>query len=360
MNSNPSSLKIKRYDLSDDKSLKAFSAADELILECSSELSSEDKSLGIYNDRFGYLSCHLAELNPLTVYTKKSQLNAITSNCKTNGLDFENYCDPLSPLANKVDLALLKVPKSLALFELHLQHISENSAKNVQVVIGFMTRHFSPKMIEIAGKYFETVEQSRAIKKARTAALSGKKKIEKVNLLDSLEFNNDIYQQYWGIFSAKHIDYATQYFLKHLKVDSEDQNILDLASGNGVIAKEILKKLPQSTFHLVDDSYLAVESAKLNISGENVHHYFENSLSNFKKHAFDLIVSNPPFHFEHEINIQIPIQLFKECFRCLKPGGSLQIVANNHLNYSNQLKTIFPKVEIIAQNENFVVIKCVK
>ncbi len=360
MNSNSSNLKIKRYDLSEDKSLKAFSAADELILKRFSELSSKDKPLVIYNDRFGYLTCHLADLKTSTVYTNKSQLSAITSNCKANGINFENYCDPLSPLAYKVDFTLLKAPKSLALFELYLQHISENSTTKVQVVIGFMTRHFSPKMIEIAEKYFENVEQSRAVKKARTATLTGKKKIEKASLIDSLEFKNYNYQQYWGVFSAKHIDYATQYFLKHLQVDPKDQNILDLASGNGVIAKEISKKLPQSTFHLVDDSYLAVESAKLNMNGENVQHYFENNLSNFDKNSFDLIVSNPPFHFEHEINIQIPIHLFKECFRCLKPGGNLQIVANNHLNYSSQLKNIFPKVETVAQNENFVVIKCEK
>ncbi len=353
-------MKIKRYDLSDDKSLKAFSAADELILERFSEMNSKDKPLAIYNDRFGYLTCHLADLATSTVYTNKSQLNAITSNCKANGLNFENYFNPLSPLQKKVDLVLLKVPKSLALFELHLQHISENSTKKVQVVIGFMTRYFSPKMIEIAEKYFEIVKQSRAIKKARTATLTGKKKIKKASLIDSLEFNNDTYQQYWGVFSAKRIDYATQYFLKHLKVDSKNQTILDLASGNGVIAKEISKKLPQSTFHLVDDSYLAVESAKLNVRGENVHHYFGNNLSNFEEHCFDLIVSNPPFHFEHEINIQIPIQLFKECFRCLKHGGTLQIVANNHLNYTNHLKTIFPRVETVAQNENFVVITCEK
>jgi 16S rRNA G1207 methylase RsmC len=353
-------LKINRFDLSEDKSLQAFSAADELILDRFSELNSKAQSLVIYNDRFGYLTCHLAELATSTVYTNKSQINAIASNCKVNGLVFENYCNPLSSLAKKADLALLKVPKSLALFELHLQHISQNSSKNVQVVIGFMTRHFSPKMIEIAEKYFENVEQSRAVKKARTATLTGKKKVEKVSLMDSLEFNGETYQQYWGVFSAKHIDYATQYLLKHLKVDSNNQDILDLASGNGVIAKEISKKLPSSNFHLVDNSYLAVESAKLNMSAENVQHYFENNLSNFEKHSFDLIVSNPPFHFEHEINIQIPIQLFKECFRCLKPGGNLQIVANNHLNYSNQMKTIFPKVETVAQNENFVVIKCEK
>lgn len=360
MNSNSNFLNIKRYDLSEDKSLKAYSAADELLLHRYTELNSERHSIGIYNDRFGYISCHLNDYKPTTVFTNKSQLNAIESNYKANGLKFGHTCDPLSPLENSIDLALLKVPKSLALFELYLKHIAQNSTEKVQVVIGFMTRHFSPKMIELAEKYFENVEQSRAVKKARTTTLSGKKVLKEVKIIDFLEYNNSIYNQYWGVFSAKHIDYATQYFIEHVEVKNEDKIILDLASGNGVIANELLKKLPHSTFHLMDDSYLAVESAKLNVTGESVHHHFENNLSTFEDNSFDLIVTNPPFHFEHEINIQIPIQLFRECYRCLTPDGNIQIVANNHLNYSSQLKTIFPTVETVAQNDNFVVIRCEK
>jgi 23S rRNA (guanine1835-N2)-methyltransferase len=83
--------------------------------------------------------------------------------------------------------------------------------------VGYMTKYFSPKMIEIAEKYFSTVEQSRAVKKARVATLSGKRILEKAEMIDFLAYNNRTYRQYWGVFSAKHIDYATQYFLKHIK-----------------------------------------------------------------------------------------------------------------------------------------------
>ncbi len=76
--------------------------------------------------------------------------------------------------------------------------------------------------------------------------------------------------------------------------------------------------------------------------------------------TFDVIVTNPPFHFEHEINIQVPLTLFRECHRCLKTEGSLQIVANKHLNYLTHLKTNFTSVEAIAEDKKFVVYKCVK
>lgn len=351
---------LKRHDLSIDQSLKPYSAADEYLLESFKNSSIRPKSLAIYHDRFGFLSCHLNAFRPITIFTNKSQLKAVELNTEANHLPFPQISDPISPLESKIDFAVIKVPKSLALFQLYLEHVAHNSTSEVTVVIAFMTRHFSTQILQIAEQYFETVEQSRAVKKARTVTLSQKKQVEKRGIIDVLEYNHEMYQQYWGVFSAKHIDYATQYFLEHMELKSTDNAILDLASGNGIIGKEILKRLPKAEIHLMDDSYLAVESAKLNVHGKNVQHHFNNDLSDFNGTTFDLIVTNPPFHFEYEINIKIPIQLFNECYRCLKVGGNLQVVANKHLNYLTHLKLIFSSVQVLAQNDNFVIYKCSK
>ena len=351
---------INRYDSSNDKSLRAHSAADEYLLRGFKELNTIPTSIAIYNDRFGFLSCHLHEYQPSIILIKKSQQKAIDLNHRKNNLPEAHYASPLSSLKTKTQLALLKAPKSLALFELYLQHIVQNSTEEPTVLVAFMTRHFSPNLIKIAEKYFEVVVQSKAVKKARLATLTIKKEVDRAPLIDHITFKDHVYKQYWGVFSAKHIDYATQYFLEHLEVEPTDQCILDLGSGNGVIAKEISNKLPEAQIHLLDDAILAVESAKLNIEGANIHHHFENDLSSFGEATFDLIVSNPPFHFEYEISIQIPIQLFRECHRCLKINGNLQIVANKHLNYLTHLKAIFSNVNILSQNEKFVIYKCVK
>lgn len=360
MNLDFQKFKVLRFDLSEDKSLKAFSAADEILLKQLEINNMESSSIAIYNDRFGFLSCHLNDFYPLVVYTNKSQINAIELNLESNNLSAVKFHSPTSSLQKKIDFAVLKIPKSLALFELFLQHIINNSTSKIQVEASFMTRHFSPKIIEICNKYFEKVEQSKAVKKARAIHLSEPKKITTSKLIDNIKYNNKNYKQYWGVFSAKHIDYATQYFLENIEVKETDCTILDLASGNGVIAKEIYNKHQQSTYHLLDDSILAVESAKLNLNGDAIHHHFNNNLNAFQDSTFDLIVSNPPFHFEHEINIQIPIKLFKECYRCLKKGGNFQLVANNHLNYSTHLNTIFSKVTVVSQNDNFTILKCTK
>lgn len=352
--------KIDRYDLSEDRSLRAWSAADEYLLDAFNKKEKKPQHLAIYNDRFGFLGCHLHPFSPTLISTHKSQEKAIEANFKANRIPLVDFKNPLSELDNNMDLALIKTPKSLGLFKLFLEQITHNSTSDVTVICAFMTRHFTPKLLEIAEEYFEEVEQSRAVKKARLLILSKKKKTIERKIINSLNYNNHEYQQYLGVFSAEHIDYATQFFLNHIDIKNTDLRILDLASGNGIIGNEIFKQLPNSEIHLMDDSYLAVLSAQLNLKGQNIHHHFNNDLSIFDNDTFDLIVTNPPFHFEYEINIQIPIKLFKEAFRCLKKDGNLQIVSNKHLNYQVHLKPLFSSVEIIAEDKKFVIYKCIK
>lgn len=353
-------LNIQRHDCSDDNSLRPWSAADEYLLQSFNSSETQPDQLGLYNDRFGFLACQLHAVNPTIILTHKSQEKAIELNLKANKLSELTFNDPTTKLENKLDTVLMKIPKSLGLFQLFLDHISQNSTKNIVVSCAFMTRHFSPKMIEIAQEYFEKVEQSRAVKKARVLTLTKKKKVVKKDLTTSLEYNKTTYKQYLGVFSADHIDYATQFFLEHLDVNDSDETILDLASGNGIIAQEIYNKNKTAEIHLMDDFCLAVASAELNIKGENINHHYNNELTHFEDEKFDLIVTNPPFHFEHEVNIQIPIRLFKDCHRILKKGGSLQIVASQHLNYKTHLTPVYSIVEIIAENTKFIIYKCTK
>lgn len=351
---------IKRLDLSTNKSLRAFSAADEMLLDWVSETNNNLEQLAIYHDRFGFLTAHLMQHNPITITTQKSQKHTISSNFEYHKLPAPRFESLLTPLSKAAELAIMKLPKSLDLFELMLWHVSNQSQKELTVVCGFMTRHFSKGMIEIAEKYFGTVTQSRAAKKARLLIMEDPKPTPSFSPFTKITYNDFEYQQYKGVFSGNHIDYATQFLLTHINVDHTPTRILDLASGNGVIAKELSKKWPSANYHLVDDSELAVASAQLNFSGDNVTHLCENQLTDFENNYFDLIVSNPPFHFEHDININVPITLFSQAYDKLKDGGELQLVANTHLNYATHLVKLFKKVNEVAKNDKYVVYSCVK
>ena len=280
----------------------------------------------------------------------------IISNNSTSKIPTNNS---IGKLKDSYELALIKIPKSLDLFKLQLSQLHAALSENGQVVCGFMTKYFSKQYLTIAAEFFEDCWQSKAWKKSRILILKGKKEVEQKSLINEIPFSETkLFKQHFGVFSAKNIDHATQFFIENMDVRLNHNKILDLASGNGVLGYAALQEKPNSEIHLLDDSLLAVESSKMNIEGEKIHFHYNDGLADFEDQSFDLIISNPPFHFEHETNIEVALDLFKEVKRCLKKGGSFQMVTSNHLNSKTHLYKLFHKVNIVAKDNKFVVYNC--
>lgn len=294
----------------------------------------------------------------------KSQELAIQKNWSLNRLVHEDLKTiyPLDSLDKSCDIAIIKIPKSTDLFELYINQLMQALHNGSVVICGFMTRNFSNNALQTAQKYFEEVEQTKARKKARLMILKSPKTQITQNLIHEIKTDKAaILKQYYGVFSASRIDFATQFLLNHLTIDSNENKILDLGCGNGILAYVAHQQNPKAEIHLIDDHYLAIESAKLNLgSSNNIHYHFSDNLNLFSDNYFDLVISNPPFHFEYENNIEITLELFMEVYRILKPNGKFKMVANLHLNYQVHLSRYFYSVEIMKQNEKFVTYKCIK
>ena len=356
-------MKIIRYPNTTDRSLKPWSSADELLLDQVLDQNISEKKIITYNDRFGYLNCQLNKSDVLSVISYKSQEKSHKINRQNNGLMFDDshFVNPLSSIDEKFDMVLMKIPKSVNLFELYLAQIVTCIKDDTIVYCSFMTRHFTKQLLSISNKYFEVVEQSLAKKKARVLILKKKKEVKEKKLINKLSLSaSDELRQYYGVFSAKEIDQATQFFINNLQVEENTKEVLDLAAGNGILGYIIQKQLPNCKIHLIDDFYLAIESAKLNLKGENVCFHYNDTLKEIEENSIDLVVSNPPFHFEYETNIEISLSLFKDVTYCLKQGGKFQLVANRHLNYGPHLERIFNKVIRVVHNDKFEIYNCIK
>ncbi len=354
---------LKRYPSTTNRSLQAWSAADEHILNY---LSEEEEgwlggSLGIWHDRFGALTTALHAHGPVSVITYHSQEIAIHENLQRNKVERAALLPVLEKFPSKVQVALLRIPKSLDLYRFYLQQMAEALEPEGGAVSSFMTRHFSPQLLNIASEYFESVEQSRAWKKSRLLLMGGPKKgTPEIPLTEIESGEGRTLKQYPGVFSANQVDPATRLLLEHLRVTAEDQRILDLGCGNGIIAAEVDHQFAERELHLLDDSYLAIASATLNLPGANAYFHTQDTLEGFEEGFFDMVVSNPPFHLEHENNIEVSLRLFREVHRCLKVRGSFQLVANRHLNYPIHLRRLFLRVEVVVENERFGVYDCRK
>lgn len=353
---------VKIYPKTKNKSLKAWNSADELMLWYVEQNHLKQQSKIIVNDSFGCLTVHLSESNIYNICNLKSQLNAIKNNLNINQIPHtpNQFLNPLSLPPQKVQVALIKIPKSVELFELYLQHIHQSITNNGIVINGFMTKHFTPQLIKIASKYFSTITQTKAWKKSRLMVLSNPIKTNYPSQIRLIESKYGAFSQYKGVFSSNHIDYATQFLIENISIPPSTETILDLASGNGILAKVVSQKAPKAHIHLIDDSFLAIESSKLNLKGEQFSFHHHYNLKPFNNHYFDYIISNPPFHLEHHIDLSLPTSLFAEAQRTLKPNGVFELVANRHLNYYPILKRLFTQVNVKSQNSKFMVYRCVK
>ncbi|MEM9836302.1 MAG: methyltransferase [Bacteroidota bacterium] len=357
---------LARYPASSNRSLQAVSAADELLLQFAEEEKAD--RIVVQHDRFGVLACCMDRPVDFVV-SFHSQQKALRKNMTRNAIDpaLIRSCLVTEPLSNVPELALVRMPKSLGLFEWYLSQLARKAEHSTTIAVGFMTRYFTPGMVQIAKRYAREVQQSKARKKARIMVLKDLVGIEADAPLLSqhIPFQGMVFQQYYGVFSAGHIDYATQYLLPFLlpatlQIPQEAPiSILDLACGNGVIGAILLQRFPNANLIATDDSQLAVASARLNLPADRSRVIGDDTLDLIPSDSQDVVVTNPPFHLGHETNIEVSLGLFHQVKRVLKEDGQFLIVANRHLNYMTHLQRLFSGVEVLGEEGKFVVYRCV-
>lgn len=355
-------VRLQRYPATTNRSLLPFAAADELLLEWYDEQAPPTARVTVAHDRFGSLAaCLGAPLQFIGLF--HSQETALALNAGEDVLAKLTVTGLLEEWEPS-DYYLLRLPKSLDLLELYLLKAALSARPGARLAVGFMTRHFSPRLLEIAGRYAENVRQSRARKKARLLFLEGLRAPDGATIpIRELHYEGRSYRQFPGVFSGAHIDYATQLLLRHwqdldLADLPESATILDLACGNGIIGAELLGRYTKASLVATDDSALAVASARLNLPEQRVRVLYHHRLDFLADNAIDLVVTNPPFHFGYENNIEVSLDLFRQSRRVLRPGGRLIIVANRHLNYGTHLQKLFPRVDRVMETHKFVIYVC--
>lgn len=81
--------------------------------------------------------------------------------------------------------------------------------------------------------------------------------------------------------------------------------ILDIGTGSGCIAISIAKNLPNSEIYAIDNSTSALKVAKQNsidLEVDNVKFAYADILSTIPKQKYDIIISNPPYVSNIEMN----------------------------------------------------------
>jgi len=362
-------------DNNEDKTLRAWDASDIYALETfqadyESTLNKDNLNITIFNDSFGALTCALAKYKLECVSDSFSAHTVIKSNLGQNLLSRENmiFTSSSSDLENNPDIIFLKIPKNNNYLEYLLQKINRNIDPGVSVIGLGMTRNIHSSTVELFEYYLGDVKTSLAKKKARL--VFGKTKVSVKNLVDYPvkfsvpEFNLELVNNANG-FSFGKMDFGTLFFLEHFpRFKNQPEKVIDLGCGDGSLALLAAEKWPESPILCVDDSYLAVESAKENFisNGYEGRADFKvtDCLAGIDAKSADLILCNPPFHEYHAVSMGIAGKMFKDSFRVLKTGGSLFVVKNKHLGYQSYLEKLFGECKTIAGNKKYEILKAVK
>jgi 23S rRNA (guanine1835-N2)-methyltransferase len=361
---------LRRPDGGGRSPLRAWDAADELALRHLDAVGATGTTV-LVGDAWGALAVALAPSRPTVVLDTYVGGRAVAANLERNGRggDQITVVDPQGPLPDRVDVAVVKVPKTTALLE-HALHRLAPALHEGSVVVGAgMTRHVHTSTIQLFERLVGPTTTSRAEKKARLLHATvapgrdpGPSPWPRTTEVRPADGEPLALVAHAGVFSAGRLDPGTALLLGHLPPAGTHERAVDLGCGTGVVGTVLARCDPDLHVTFVDDAPLAVASARATWAAahgdRDAAFVVGDALLDPAPLAADLVVVNPPFHRDHSVGDQTAWRMFVEAREVLPPDGRLLVVGNRHLAHHAKLKRLFgsAQVEVVASDPAYVVV----
>ncbi|MCW8275858.1 methyltransferase [Pseudomonas sp. PCH199] len=365
------SLDLIRQPEQQNEPLQAFDAADEYLLtHLAEQQPSIDTRILVLNDSFGALAASLSgKVNVTSSGDSFLAFQGLEKNLARNGQAFDAV--PAIPASETpqgpFDRVLIRVPKTLALLEEQLIRLQGQLAPGAQVIAGAMIKHLPRAAGDLLERYIGPVQASLAVKKARLLIATTQAKAPVTSpyptryRLDTpaIELLNHA-----NVFCREGLDIGTRAFLPHLPKNLGAARVADLGCGNGVLAIASALQNPEAHYTLVDESFMAVQSAAENwraaLGERDVIVRADDGLAGQEPQSLDVVLCNPPFHQQQVVGDFLAWRMFQQAREALVVGGALYIVGNRHLGYHSKLARLFRGVEQVAATPKFVILKARK
>lgn len=365
--------KIKRLPMRPLELLRGWDAADEYLLDYIADVVQppDDAGILILNDTFGALAVALSSFHPCAISDSYLSHQATQLNLAGNGLPGRSVrlMSSLEIVDAVFDLVLIKVPKTLALLEDELIRLHPNLKPSTQVILAGMIKSLPPSVWKLLERLVGKTTTSLARKKARLIFASPDAGLvvppSPYPVSYRLEGTDYLISNHANVFSRDRLDIGTRFFLQHIPARQDIHDIVDLGCGNGLLGLIAAERNPGAIIHFVDESFMAVASAKENfhqVFGQERDATFQvgDGLTDFNPDSMDLVLCNPPFHQHNTVGSQIAVGLFKQTQRVLRKGGELLVIGNRHLDYHIPLNRLFGSHSIISSNSKFVIFRVIK
>ncbi|WP_105167562.1 methyltransferase [Pseudoalteromonas sp. T1lg23B] len=367
-------LTLHRFPLEQkNRSLQAWDAADEYLIDYVLEHHNQAQRILVLNDSFGALTCALKAIDSQRQIVNASDSFIAHQACQYNLLenhiesDEIRYLDSLNALPCDIDLVLLKIPKNAGFLAHQLSLLSHLPA-NIKVIAAGKAKEIHTSTLKSFSHFLSEPTTSLAVKKSRLifSETTAKPVMSKFPVSWPLEKTEFILSNHANVFSRDSLDIGARFFMNYLPQGKKPLKVIDLGCGNGVIGLVTLHNMPNAQLTFIDESAMAVASAKDNVA-KNVPdalsrcQFIQNDcLSDFTSGSADLVLCNPPFHQAQAITDHIAWQMFVQAKHVLKKGGELRIIGNRHLDYQDKLNRLFGNCKIIGNNKKFTVLSTIK
>lgn len=352
---------LRRWPRRAGERLRAWDNADSLALGAVAEQDAH--RLLVMNDSHGALSLPVG--NRLLGSSGDSWLSrrAITANARDNDLEWDDerqWFWPDQSLPAEADLVVMRVPKSLPLFEYQLYCLNRDLPAGVPLRVAGMDKHLPDNLRPVMENWLDEVHVGLGERKARLFSgvtrgeASATMKWPKTLTLPEEGWELTIHA---GVFSGARQDPGGRLLMRHVP-EGVTGMIADLGCGNGMVGMLAAQRNPGARVMFCDESYQAIRSARENVARclprAEAGFHLGNGLDRLDD-EFDLILLNPPFHRGHAVDDGTARMLFGHASRQLKPGGELRVVGNRHLDYKRILARQFGWVKQLAADSRFVV-----
>lgn len=165
-----------------------------------------------------------------------------------------------------------------------------------------------------------------------------------------------------SVFAHGKLDEGTRLLLDALEIQPTDE-ALDLGCGAGYLGLHIARHAYKGHVIMVDASLATVALAQRNIqeSGlSNIAVLPSDGAQSILSQRFDLVVTNPPFHHGGIQTTAIAERFISQAAQILRPTGRFYLVANRFLKYEPTLRTHFKKLDEVAGNTRFKILRALK
>jgi len=365
---------LDRYPVGQvNRALVAWDSADEYLVNYANEheLATNEHTLLIFNDNFGAIASNFSHIKVTTISDSWVSQKGVQHNFEQNGLSIDNITQlsSLDELPDNVSVVLYKIPKSKSLMIDQLLSIKAKYNQKLIFIAADKAKDIHSSTLKLFEKYLGTTKTSLAVKKARLvfSQLDNKEVfVSPFPTIWPLENTAFTINNHSAVYAREKLDIGARYFMKNLPDVKANSQVIDLGCGNGVIGLTVLAKQPEALVNFIDESYMAVASAKHNIT-ENLpkqlsqcQFSINDCLADVEPNSVDLILCNPPFHQQNATTDHIAWQMFRDSHRVLKKGGELRIIGNRQLGYHIKLKRLFGNENLIASNDKFVTLSAIK